>query len=355
LTEGGASQAATEGIMANITEESAFNMSASGGAGEQGLVQMRGDELLAYRQWQRQNNAANTPENQMRFLTNRLQTAYPQLWAAMNAPGVTKEQAAEMFLRGYERPAGRYLNQRLNSIRTQGVPSVNSYFSTQPQGFPAQIPPPQSRPAITAPPAAPTAPAPTAPPPAPGAAQTGASALEPPMGTLDPTKPTTYIGGQYYQGDHRVPGPSPAATAPPAAPTTSAPAAPPPAQGQSPGLPDADTANREYQDWLTKNNLPDSRANKQKFGNEYTRKYLQQRLSPPDAGQDRGRTLNPRIDQRSRGPDNLQTASRSQDTGVMTPEQQQIQEFQKTQKKWDDDLKRILRNRNLHNFSWPAA
>jgi hypothetical protein len=41
-------------------------------------------------------------------------------------------------------------------------------------------------------------------------AQEGGSALEPPMGPLDPTKPTTYIGGQYYQGDHRVPGPSPA-------------------------------------------------------------------------------------------------------------------------------------------------
>jgi hypothetical protein len=232
LNEGGATQAASEGIMANITQESGFNMRAGGGAGEQGLVQMRGDELLAYRQWQRQNNAANTPENQMRFLTNRLQTAYPQLWAAMNAPGVTGAQAGEMFLRGYERPAGRYLNQRLNSIRTQGVPGINSYFSTQPQGFPAQIPLPQPRPAITA---------------------------------------------------------------PPAGPATPAPAAPPPAQGQSPGIPDADTVNKEYQNWLQQNNLPDSRANKEKFGDEYTRKYLQQRLSPPDASKDRGRILNPRL------------------------------------------------------------
>jgi hypothetical protein len=37
---------------------------------------------------------------------------------------------------------------------------------------------------------------------------TGENPLEPPIKPVDPTKPTTYVGGQYYQGGNRVSGPS---------------------------------------------------------------------------------------------------------------------------------------------------
>jgi hypothetical protein len=41
-------------------------------------------------------------------------------------------------------------------------------------------------------------------------AAAGENPLEPPIKPVDPTKPTTYVGGQYYQGGNRVSGPSPA-------------------------------------------------------------------------------------------------------------------------------------------------
>jgi hypothetical protein len=71
----------------------------------------------------------------MKFLANRLQTAYPQTWAKMNAAR-TPAEAAETFTREYERPAARYLNARINKIRSQGVPSVEQQLGPRASAAP---------------------------------------------------------------------------------------------------------------------------------------------------------------------------------------------------------------------------
>jgi hypothetical protein len=134
LARGGAQPNAVAGIMANIGPESSFNRNARNPqSGARGLVQFSptGEELGAYKSWLTQNNQlhqAGNPQNQMKFLTERLKTAYPQTWARMNA-AQTPAQAAEIFVREYERPGAADLNRRILQFRNQGVPGVDQQLS----------------------------------------------------------------------------------------------------------------------------------------------------------------------------------------------------------------------------------
>lgn len=127
LAASGMKPNAIAGIMANIGKETDWQTSgpsSTGRAGEKGLVQFSPTgEKPFYNRWRiRNGNAPDTPQNQMRFLAERLQTDYSGTLAKMNSAS-TPAEAAEIFAREYERPAAKHLNARVNEFR-HGVPNV---------------------------------------------------------------------------------------------------------------------------------------------------------------------------------------------------------------------------------------
>jgi hypothetical protein len=77
------------------------------------------------------NTAWKDPKEQARFVAGRLKGTignqqYAGLYSRMTAPGVTREQAAQMFVSGYLKPAEQYRRQR-EAQYGQGVPDVEHY------------------------------------------------------------------------------------------------------------------------------------------------------------------------------------------------------------------------------------
>jgi hypothetical protein len=136
LAAGGMSDNATAGIMRNIQQESGFNPGSREAdqprfTGEahyaHGLYQEGGENWNRFASWMQQKGldprtAWRDPQLQTQFLIDNLKRNYPRLWQAMNNAGSPAE-AADLFLRGYLRPASQHLQQRSAGFR-RGVPSV---------------------------------------------------------------------------------------------------------------------------------------------------------------------------------------------------------------------------------------
>ena len=136
LRSAGLSDSAIRGVFANYHDESRFDPTLRhpdqprfGGEAHyaHGLAQWGGDKWKAFEFWQRQNAPGTDwrdPSVQARFQAWDLQTNHPDLVRRMNA--ATPEQAAQMYLREYERPAAGPMQER-SSRYGQGVPELSAY------------------------------------------------------------------------------------------------------------------------------------------------------------------------------------------------------------------------------------
>jgi hypothetical protein len=133
----GMSDAGIAGVLANIKSESNFNPNLRHEdqprfQGEaryaHGHYQMGGEEWNKYDAWLKKNYPKEDwkdPRLQDRFAAQHIKEAYPKVWEKMLKG--TKEEAAQAFVKGYEKPAARYLETRLNQYG-KGVPSVDHYL-----------------------------------------------------------------------------------------------------------------------------------------------------------------------------------------------------------------------------------
>ena len=147
----GMSESGIAGLLYNINEESGFDPTLRhpdqpkfGGEAHyaHGLYQEGGTEWYRYENWLKQNHpGANwqDPKIQSEFAAWNLKTNYPKVWARMNAPGVTKEQAAAIYAAGYLKPAPRWLRAREAKI-ARGIPGIGGWgvsnVPTDDQGIP---------------------------------------------------------------------------------------------------------------------------------------------------------------------------------------------------------------------------
>lgn len=143
MSAGGMSSNAIAGIMANISSESGWNAGSrvadqprwSGEAHfAHGLYQEGGQEWINYQRWLGRNGqdwrtAWRNPVLQTQFLTQNLKQNYPQVWQAMNNAR-TPGEAANIFMRGYLRPAAMQAAQRSMQYR-RGVPSILQQLAQQ--------------------------------------------------------------------------------------------------------------------------------------------------------------------------------------------------------------------------------
>jgi len=146
LAAGGLSQNAVGGVMANIRSESGWNAGSrvadqprfSGEAHfAHGLYQEGGSEWNNYQRWLGQKGmdwrtAWKNPVLQTQFLTENLQRNYPRVWQAMNN-AQTPGEAADIFMRGYLRPARMQAMRRSLEYR-RGVPSALQQLAQGGQG-----------------------------------------------------------------------------------------------------------------------------------------------------------------------------------------------------------------------------
>ena len=128
------------GVLYNIGEESSFNPSLRhpdqpkfGGEAHfaHGLYQEGGDEWNNFSNWLAKNGGGDwrDPVLQSRFAAQNLKNHYGNVWAQMQN-AASPEQAASSYARGYLKPAAQYLQNRLNTIRAKGVPTLESYGDT---------------------------------------------------------------------------------------------------------------------------------------------------------------------------------------------------------------------------------
>ena len=162
--EAGYSEAAIAGVLKNVEEESSFKADerhfdqpkfAGTEAGyAHGLFQMGGTEWNDYAAHLKKKGldpmtAWKDPKEQASYLAQRIKThpGYRELNKILSDPKTTKEQAAQAFVRLYERPSKENLRRREEHY-AKGVPDVEKY--TGPKT--GETPPPAS--AETPPPAA---------------------------------------------------------------------------------------------------------------------------------------------------------------------------------------------------------
>jgi len=134
LQQGGASSNAISGIMQNIQDEPdkpwdpsdrEFDRQGPGEAGyAHGLYQEGGDNWNRYQKWL-QGRDWRDPRLQTQFLMENLQKNYPHTWAKLNA-AQTPEQAAQIFLNEYLRPAQKYRLAREQRY-SRGVPMFRGF------------------------------------------------------------------------------------------------------------------------------------------------------------------------------------------------------------------------------------
>lgn len=138
LRQGGASENAVAGILANVNDESGFNPGLRhpdqpkwGGEAHyaHGLFQEGGQEWNNYVDWLHE-NAPNgkwgDPKLQTQFLVQNLKDNYPKVWDKMN--NGTREEAAQAFVSGYLKPAKQYELARRNQYAS-GVPVVEDIIN----------------------------------------------------------------------------------------------------------------------------------------------------------------------------------------------------------------------------------
>jgi hypothetical protein len=142
----GMSEAGVAGVLANIRSESNFDPTLRHAdqprfSGEahyaHGLYQEGGDEWNNYQAWLNKHYQGadwRDPRLQSRFAAENLKKNYPNAWEGMNKG--TKEQAAEIYVRKYLKPAQVYQNQRSAQYR-RGVPGTEHYT----KGTPAPVGP----------------------------------------------------------------------------------------------------------------------------------------------------------------------------------------------------------------------
>jgi hypothetical protein len=130
----GASDAAIAGVLANLRDETPFDpnlreydqprFSRSDERGyAHGLYQEGAGEWTAYSKWL---NGRDWRDHnlQSEFAAYNLRTNYPSTWAKMNA--ATKEQAAQIYVNEYLKPATRWRIPRMNKY-ARGVPGIEYY------------------------------------------------------------------------------------------------------------------------------------------------------------------------------------------------------------------------------------
>jgi hypothetical protein len=135
----GMSESGIAGVFANIQDESGFKpgmreRNPTGAArrlgGGHGLYQFTGPEWNRYQSWLKANHPGadwTNPRLQTRFVAESIKAGrnVPRgLWGQLK--GGTKEQAAQAFVRGYERPRAD-LRQRREARYARGVPGVEHY------------------------------------------------------------------------------------------------------------------------------------------------------------------------------------------------------------------------------------
>lgn len=121
LAGAGLSDNAIAGMMANIASESAWRPWETGDRGaSHGLFQMQGDKWRDYNRFL--GGRASSPQLQAQFVAQWMRQNAPDAWRSMNnarSPG----QAAQIFLRAFEKPAWVYQLQR-NAQYGRGVGTV---------------------------------------------------------------------------------------------------------------------------------------------------------------------------------------------------------------------------------------
>jgi Phage tail lysozyme len=134
--EGGASDNAIRGLLANVQDESGFNPGLRHPdqpkfTGEahyaHGFFQEGGEEWNKYDAWLKKNHpdaSWEDPKLQTQFLVENLQKNYPKTWEKMNKGSA--EEAAQVFLNEYLRPAERYRTAREEKYG-QGVLGIEDY------------------------------------------------------------------------------------------------------------------------------------------------------------------------------------------------------------------------------------
>ena len=160
LRAAGASDNAIAGILQNIRSESNFDPAnrhfdqprfrGTEAENSHGLYQEGGTNWNRYDKWLKGRDWRD-PQLQTQFLAENLKTNYPKVWESMQRG--TKEQAAQVFVKDYLRPASQHLNRRFAEYG-RGVPGIDTYTGGVQMAA-------QAAPAIpSGQPAAPAAPAP---------------------------------------------------------------------------------------------------------------------------------------------------------------------------------------------------
>lgn len=136
LRGAGASDNAIRGVLANVQDESGFEPGLRHPdqpkfTGEahyaHGLFQIGGEEWNKYSAWLQKDHPDadwRDPKLQTQFMAENLKTNYPQVWKKMNEG--TPEEAAQVYVSGYLRPAKQYEEARLSKYG-KGVLGINDY------------------------------------------------------------------------------------------------------------------------------------------------------------------------------------------------------------------------------------